>query len=75
MEPAFRRPKGTIPLLVVSYLEADATPKQALTPYFIAKMLGLSPGSVTAACKSLVREGKIKYYGDSPFMVGRKTGR
>lgn len=42
------------------------------TPYFLAKQLKLSPGSVTAACKALVRDGVIKQHGASPFMVGRK---
>lgn len=73
MAPASeRRRKGEVPELVLYYLSTRAQGER-LTPYRIAKALNLSAGSVTAACKALVRDGAVTLYGESPYMVGRKA--
>lgn len=60
--------------MVLDYVDkaGDVLAPYAFTPYQIAKELNLSAGSVTAACKSLVRDGHLKCFGESPYMVGKK---
>jgi predicted transcriptional regulator len=69
--PTSRRAKGTIPDMVLSFINNHQVAER-FTPYGIAKFLKLSPGSVTAACKSLVRDDLVRLYGTSPYMIGRK---
>ena len=71
MPPMPRRPKGAIPEMVVEYVNSYSTVER-FTPYAIAKGLGLSAGSVTAACKVLAETGEVKLFGTSPYMIGRK---
>lgn len=71
MTPTSRRSRGAIPAMVLDFINSYDTIER-FTPYSIAKFLGVSAGSVTAACKALVREDQVRLYGESPYMVGRK---
>jgi hypothetical protein len=57
--------------MVLTYVNSYETVER-FTPYAIAKGLGLSAGSVTAACKALVQGDQVRLFGTSPYMIGRK---
>lgn len=64
-----RRRKGEVQDLVATYVNTGSATAR-LTPYSIALAVGITPGSAHAACKSLVRDGRVRLYGERPYMVG-----
>lgn len=66
-----RRNRGEVQAAVLAFLAA-APPGQRFTPYAIGRHLGLSVGTVTAACHTLATSEQLQVYGTSPFLVGAR---
>jgi hypothetical protein len=63
--------RGEVQDKIAAFL-AEANPETRFTPYGLSKFVGVTAGSAQAACKALVKQGRIHCFGQSPLLVGRK---
>lgn len=68
--PAVRRARGEVQELILHAL-ADSEPGARFTPYALAQIIDVTPGSATAAVKRLVEQSKVTLYGSSPLVIGK----
>lgn len=70
MTAPVRRARGEVQELILHALSV-APAGTRYTPYALAQIIEVTPGSATAAVKRLVQQSKIVCYGISPLVVGK----
>lgn len=66
-----RRARGEVPAMILRTLAASS-PGARFTPYALAQLIEVSPGSATAAAKRLIDQDRVHCYGTSPLVIGAK---